>query len=132
VCNFVRFFASFFRFFFFFLAFCAFSRLFFAIFSHFFPTFFPIYSRIERGFSFKCKACSSSPSGVVLLYFEHRPGLCNAAVGRKDRSIESIAQVFNSKIELFQKNFYPFPNKHLQTFIILNSPKFSYQMRKFL
>ena len=26
------------------------------------------------------------PSGVVLLYFEYRPGLCNAAVERKDRS----------------------------------------------
>jgi len=26
------------------------------------------------------------PSGVVLLYFEHRPGLCNAAVGQNNRS----------------------------------------------
>ena len=62
---------------------------------------------------FKCKpapvslrqgACSSSPSGVVLLYFEHRPGLCNVAVERKARSklpILTLKEAFVSGVNFF-------------------------------
>ena len=46
------------------------------------------------------------PSGVVLLYFEHRPGLRNAAVGQNglSKSAYTKTQIYTQKRATFTKN----------------------------
>jgi len=135
LCAFLHKNMSFFRFFFNFSSFCSFFRLFvlFFVFLFFFLRFFPpLFPKIERGFSFNCKACSRgrAESYCSTLSIDRR--LRNAAVGRKDRSNESIAQVCTGKMRFFLKFFYFFTHKHLQILISFKSHKFSTEMRKFI